>query len=165
MNTEIEKRCAQLLRELRRRKGLTLQECEAMSNGSLKAVVLGSYERGHRAISLARLQQLAEFYGVSIEHFFADRHLVSEAETGRLIFDLRRIRSQIELEPPLATVKKYLAAIASRRRDWNGEVISLRSTDAELLSLVNDISLSELYQKLRLAGFLFASEVSGRQNP
>jgi hypothetical protein len=53
MSTEIEQRCAHKLRELRRSKGLTLQDCELISNGALKAVVLGSYERGHRAISLA----------------------------------------------------------------------------------------------------------------
>ncbi|CAN2201413.1 Cro/C1-type helix-turn-helix domain [Candidatus Nanopelagicaceae bacterium] len=165
MSVEIEKRCAQLLRELRRKKGLTLQECEESTHGALKAVVLGSYERGHRAISLARLAQLADFYQVPIEYFFTDRHTVSSSENNRLVFDLRRIRTLTELNPTLLIVKKYLASIAARRRDWNGEVISLRSSDSEVLSLMNEEPLNDLYQELRLAGFLFASEVSGRQNP
>ena len=165
MSTEIEIRCAQLLRELRTRKGLTLQECEELSHGALKAVVLGSYERGHRAISLARLQQLADFYGVPIEHFFTKLSPVSAEETGRLVFDLRRLRNRVEITPELAIVKKFLTAIASRRSDWNGEVMSLRSSDSVVLSLMNDLSVSELFQQLRLAGFLFASEINGRQNP
>jgi transcriptional regulator with XRE-family HTH domain len=165
MSTEIENRCAQLLRELRRKKGLTLQECEELSHGALKAVVLGSYERGHRAISLARLQQLADFYDVPIEHFFTNLSPVSAEETGHLVFDLRRIRNRVEVTPDLAIVKNFLAAIASRRSDWNGEVMSLRSSDSDLLSLINDLSVRELFQQLRLAGFLFASEVNGRQNP
>jgi transcriptional regulator with XRE-family HTH domain len=165
MSLEIEKRCAHLLRELRHRKGLTLQECEELSHGELKAVVLGSYERGHRAISLARLQQLANFYEVPIEYFFTDAPLASNAENGRLVFDLRRIRSLTDLNPSLKNVKKYLASIAARRRDWNGEVISLRGSDSEVLSLINEVTVMDLYQEMRLAGFLFASEVSGRQNP
>jgi transcriptional regulator with XRE-family HTH domain len=165
MSVEIEKRCAQLLRELRRKKGLTLQECEENTHGELKAVVLGSYERGHRAISLARLQQLADFYEVPIEYFFTDAPLASNAENGRFVFDLRRIRNKTELNPNLDNVKRYLASIAARRRDWNGEVISLRSSDSEVLSLINEVTINELSQELRLAGFLFASEVSGRQNP
>jgi transcriptional regulator with XRE-family HTH domain len=165
MSTEIEQRCAHKLRELRRSKGLTLQECELISNGALKAVVLGSYERGHRAISLARLQQLADFYDVPIDHFLSDRAPVSNEETGRLIFDLRRIRNQIELAPPLEMVKRYLTATASMRGDWNGEVISLRGSDAEVLSLINNFSVSELFHQLHLAGFIFASELNGRQNP
>ena len=165
MSVEIEKRCAQLLRELRRKKGLTLQECEENTHGELKAVVLGSYERGHRAISLARLQQLADFYEVPIEYFFTVAPLAINAENGRFVFDLRRIRTKTELNPNLDNVKRYLASIAARRRDWNGEVISLRSSDSEVLSLINEVTINELSQELRLAGFLFASEVSGRQNP
>ena len=165
MSTEIEMRCAQLLRELRRKKGLTLQECEDLTDGALKAVVLGSYERGHRAISLARLTQLADFYSVPIEYFFTEPSSKSDAGIGRLVFDLRRITSLTELQPTMASVKKFLDSIVARRRDWNGEVISLRSSDSEILSLINGIQRDELFQELRLAGFLFASEVSGRQNP
>jgi transcriptional regulator with XRE-family HTH domain len=165
MSVEIEKRCARLLRELRRKRGLTLQECEELTQGELKAVVLGSYERGHRAISLARLQQLADFYQVEIEYFFIDTSVTSSTESGRLVFDIRRIKKLVDLGPTLVNVKKYLASIAARRRDWNGEVISLRSSDSEVLSMINEISISDLYQELRLAGFLFASEVNERQNP
>ena len=69
MATELEARCAALLKDLRRKKGYTLEEFERLSNGAVKAVVLGSYERGTRAISLARISQLAEIYEVPVDYF------------------------------------------------------------------------------------------------
>ena len=164
MSTETEQRCARLLKELRRKKGLTLQECEERSGGALKSVVLGSYERGHRAISIARLEQLARFYEVPMEFFFSANSMASDEASGRLIFDIRRIRVVSELTPALESTKKYLASIALRRRDWNGEVISLRASDTENLALFNEMGVAELALELKLGGFLFASEVTERPN-
>lgn len=164
MKRDIELRCATLLRELRRKKGWTLQECEERSDGALKAVVLGSYERGHRAISLARLEQLARFYEVPVEYFFTTKANIGTTQSERLIFDIRRIRTLPELKPSLETVRRFLASIASRRRDWNGEVISVRASDSELLALVNEMAVVDLVAELRLGGFLFASELNERQN-
>ena len=82
-----------------------------------------------------------------------------------MIFDIRRIRVLSDLQPGHETVKKFLASVASRRRDWNGEVISLRASDTETLALVNEMSVGKLIEELRLGGFLFASELNERQNP
>lgn len=54
------------IRTIRRAKGLPLQRVEELTRGEFKASVLGAYERGERAISLLRLQRLAEFYRVSV---------------------------------------------------------------------------------------------------
>lgn len=88
---EVEERCALLIRELRKKKGLTLKECEELSRGRFKAVVMGSYERGTRAISLERLQEIADFYEVPIQYFFG-------SDTSKIIeriftFDLRRMKN------------------------------------------------------------------------
>ena len=58
------------LRKIRKSKGLTLRQVETMSNGKYKSVVVGSYERGTRSISVNRLIELAELYDVSITEFF-----------------------------------------------------------------------------------------------
>jgi transcriptional regulator with XRE-family HTH domain len=58
------------LRKVRKSKGLTLHQVETMSNGKYKSVVVGSYERGSRSISVNRLIELAELYDVSITEFF-----------------------------------------------------------------------------------------------
>ena len=45
-------------------RGLSLMQVERESAGRFKAIVVGSYERGDRAVTVSRLAELAEFYGV-----------------------------------------------------------------------------------------------------
>jgi transcriptional regulator with XRE-family HTH domain len=52
------------LRQVRQAQGLSLFGVEEKSDGRWKAVVVGSYERGDRAVTVARLAELAAFYGV-----------------------------------------------------------------------------------------------------
>src|SRR5438477_11110429 len=54
------------LRGIRQQQGLSLYGVERKSGGRWKAVVVGSYERGDRAVTVARLAEQAEFYGVPI---------------------------------------------------------------------------------------------------
>ena len=164
MAKEIEEICAGKLREISRKRGLTLHGFEALSNGSVKAVVLGSYERGTRAVSLERLEHIAQLYEVPIQYFFGiSSEAKPESEKG-FIFDIRRISQRSELSPPLASVKRYIAAIAGQRSDWNGEVISLRRADSDCLALMCEMEIRELTTELRGNGFLFASEVSGKRS-
>ena len=164
MALEIENRCSQLLRELRRKKGYTLEEFEKLTGGAVKAVVLGSYERGTRAISLARLQQLADFYEVPIQYFFNEKKSESSQE-ARYTFDLRRIRVREELDETLIGVKRFISNIATKRSDWNGEVISIRISDSEVLALMSEFTSNQLTQLLSLNGYLFPTRVNERPNP
>ena len=52
------------LRAIRRQQGLSLEDVEERSGGRWSASAVGAYERGYRVLSLARLRELAEFYGV-----------------------------------------------------------------------------------------------------
>src|SRR5256714_14646270 len=52
------------LRAIRAQQHLSLHGVERKSGGRWKAVVVGSYERGDRAVSVQRLAELAGFYGV-----------------------------------------------------------------------------------------------------
>ena len=144
MKAVIEERCAHLLKELRRKKGYTLEEFEAYSGGAVKAVVLGSYERGARAISLARLEQLAGLYDVQIEYFFVDKEVQADTSNGRYVFDLRRIRVLEDLDETLEPIKRFLGSVAHKRSDWNGEVISLRQEDLANLQTFAHFSSTEL---------------------
>jgi len=54
------------LRAIRQQHGLSLKSVEQRSRGRWKAVVVSSYERGDRAVSVQRLYELAEFYAVPI---------------------------------------------------------------------------------------------------
>lgn len=61
--------CAKL-RYVRQLKGWTLADVQAKSYGKHKAVVIGSYERGQRSLSVKKLIELSRFYGVPISDFF-----------------------------------------------------------------------------------------------
>jgi transcriptional regulator with XRE-family HTH domain len=150
---DIEQQCARRLRELRRRKGMTLEEFEKFSNGRIKAVVLGSYERGTRAISLARLNQLADIYEVDLNYFLSPNQIQS-GEAIEFILDLRKLRRN-EDDPELRSITVFCASILIKRNDWNGEVLTVRKSDIEIISMLEGKSPSELQQLLTLKGALF----------
>jgi transcriptional regulator with XRE-family HTH domain len=52
------------LRAIRTAQGLSLQGVEDLSLGRWKAVVIGSYERGDRAVTVENLDRIAQFYGI-----------------------------------------------------------------------------------------------------
>ena len=61
------------LRTLRRSRGWSLTDVEAMSQGRLKAVLLGSYERGSRTLSVKRALEILELYGVPASQLFTEK--------------------------------------------------------------------------------------------
>lgn len=164
MAKEIEEICAAKLREIRRKKGLTLHACEVLSNGSLKAVVLGSYERGTRAISLARLEQLAELYEVPIQYFFGISSEFKSHQDQRFTLDLRRIGKGGEDSPRMNLLRNFIVAISRKRSDWNGEILSLRQTDREILAITSGVDEGTFLDELRLNRYIFADEVSGKRS-
>lgn len=54
------------LRAVRNRAGLSLNGVEAKSHGRWTAPAVGSYERADRALTIQKLAELAEFYGVPV---------------------------------------------------------------------------------------------------
>lgn len=150
---EIEERCAALIRQLRKKKGLTLRQCEESSGGQFKAVVMGSYERGTRAISLERLQEIADFYGVPIQYFFSDAKVLKPNYLERCTFDLRKLRNSELADESFVPIAHLLAHLAKKRSDWNGEVLSIRRSDSDLLPLItND---DEIFEKLEFHSMFF----------
>ncbi len=162
--TQLEQRCSQLLRDIRRKKGVTLHDVQRLSNGQIKAVVLGSYERGTRAISLARISQLAEFYEVPVDYFFGGTPIAVNENLERLIFDARRIKQLDISDGIFEHVKSFLNRIAQLRRDWNGEVLSIRKSDSETISLITSLTESDLRNYLQSKRMLFGPEVSGQRS-
>jgi hypothetical protein len=58
-----------LLRVVRRHHGMSLKAVDDASQGRWKAVVVGSYERGDRGITVEKLAELAAFYRVPVTAF------------------------------------------------------------------------------------------------
>ncbi|HEU5004175.1 MAG TPA: transcriptional regulator [Actinomycetota bacterium] len=119
------------LRNVRLQKGLSLHEVEHSSREEFKSSVLGAYERGERSISVPRLQRLARFYGVPVDHLLprdagGDASPASPA-AGRVCIDLVRLR---ETEAPECVVlQRYVGVVQAQRGDFNGRVLTIRSDD------------------------------------
>jgi transcriptional regulator with XRE-family HTH domain len=60
------------LRAIRTQQNLSLHGVEEKSEGRWKAVVVGSYERGDRAVTVQRLAELADFYGVPVSELLPE---------------------------------------------------------------------------------------------
>ena len=130
----------QRLRQIRESQGLTLQDVATRSKGAISAIALGSYERGDRSISARKIMQIAHLYGLPVGELFnaADKNL----EAGRVVIDLRKLT--LSEDPMGKQLLIILKRIVAMRRDWNGEVISLRSGDISNLQTFAHFSSAEL---------------------
>ena len=140
---------AEQLRLIRKSKGWSLQDVERYSNGKWKAVVIGSYERADRAISLKKAISLMEFYQVPVAELFPDNP--RPVQISNLAIDLGKLSN--EESPFSSIVKKFTNAIASRRKDWNGQILSVRANDLQFLAMLlqqNENSVLEQLEKLGL---------------
>lgn len=139
------------LRNIRRQQGLTLRDVESESGGRWKAVVIGSYERGDRALTLKKAVALAHFYRVPLDQLLGISSPV-HAAPGVKVFNLNKIRKQQGELPP--ALPRFLQEICRRRSDWNGELLTLRATDIETLALILDMNLSNLNDYLSQNGLV-----------
>ena len=142
------------LRSIRKSKGWSLQDVETNSRGKWKAVVIGSYERSDRAISLKKAIDLMNFYKVPISALFdaPKADMQSQPILQRLILDQRSISQS--LDENLVSVKVMIAHITAKRQDWNGQVLSLRAEDLQFLAILLNRNTSETISYLNENKFL-----------
>ncbi len=149
---------AQRLRLIRKSQGLSLGEVERVTQGRIKAIVLGSYERGDRALSVKRAIELATFFQVPLAYLLcAPESSPAPGEKGfRVVIDLRRVSlpHSDSIEPRHLTLKTFLAWIIGQRSDWNGEILSLRKADLSNLALLTFTTEGEIAQWLSDRKFL-----------
>ena len=147
--SEYAKSLGSRLRAIRTQQGLSLHGVEEKSKGRWKAVVVGSYERGDRAVTVQRLHELADFYGVPVSELLPEGESSSPAAgeaPPRLIIDLERLTSVPA--PQAAPLARYAATIQSQRGDYNGRVLSIRQEDLRSLAVIYDASPSVLTERL-----------------
>lgn len=153
MTTDYARALGGKLRAIRQQQGLSLHGVEEKSEGRWKAVVVGSYERGDRAVTVQKLAELADFYGVPVAELLPDGSPSASAEPPpRLVIDLERL-GQVPAEKagPLA---RYAAAIQAQRGDYNGRVLSIRQDDLRTLAVIYDEPPSMLADQLITWGVL-----------
>jgi transcriptional regulator with XRE-family HTH domain len=133
------------LRRVRRSRGLTLHEVEERSDGRWKAVVVGSYELGDRAISATKLAELAAFYGVPVGELLPDRRAVEGAPpSGAIRIDLGRLLVLAANDRSLQPVLRLADHVRRQRSVGEGPALALRAEDLEALGVVLGIPVDEL---------------------
>lgn len=147
MTIEYAKALGTRLRAIRTQQGLSLHGVEEKSKGRWKAVVVGSYERGDRAVTVQKLSELAEFYGVPVAELLPDGQPPAATEpAARVVIDLEHLQ---QLAPEAsALLNRYVRSIQSQRGDYNGRVLSIRRDDLRTLAVMYDTSPSRLADQL-----------------
>jgi transcriptional regulator with XRE-family HTH domain len=139
------------LRRIRRQQRLSLADVEQRSGGEWKAVVIGAYERGDRAVTVAKLARLAEFYGVPLPDLLPSprRHTVG-SDPDRLVLDLTRL--EVDGDAGVAAVVRFADRIQRQRGDHNGRVLTLRGDDVRTLAVAVGAEPETLVDSLRSRG-------------
>jgi transcriptional regulator with XRE-family HTH domain len=147
------------LRVIRKQKRLSLQEVEAQSAQEFKASVLGAYERGERALSVPRLDRLAQFYSVPIEQLLPREITSSESAAidshlnQKLAIDVSKL---VQLTgSPFEMLARYLRLIQVQRQDFNGRVITVRGDDTRAIAAMLDVPVDQIGGRLAALDLLF----------
>jgi transcriptional regulator with XRE-family HTH domain len=140
MEKSYAKALGQKLRSIRQQQRLSLQGVEQKSDGRWKAVVIGSYERGDRAVTVAKLAELADFYQVPVVELLPESSTTGAGAEppAKLTLNLEAL-GQVNAEQAGPLVR-YAASIQSQRGDYNGKVLSIRQEDLRALAAIYDES-------------------------
>jgi transcriptional regulator with XRE-family HTH domain len=158
-NGDYSKALGERLRNIRVQKGMSLQDVQQASKGKWKAAVVGAYERGDRNVTVARLSDLAGFYGVPVSELLPgdDGPTPPGQPEGRrrVVLDLEGLSKVPESErDPLS---RFTHAIQIQRGDYNGRVLTIREDDLMALALLYQTSADELSKRLAEWGLLATS--------
>jgi transcriptional regulator with XRE-family HTH domain len=144
----------QRLRAVRRARELSLDDVERTSGGRWSASAVGAYERGFRNLSLPRLRELADFYGVPMAVLLGenDGQGRSGGRMAKVVLDLEVLSRIDEADP----VERYLKTIIIERGDFNGRMLSVRRDDIRALCAILHSTESELFETLERWGALLS---------
>ena len=146
------------LRAVRRQRALSLDDVERQSGGRWSASAIGAYERGFRNLSLPRLRELADFYGIPMATLLGEIDLRDErpGTTGKVVLDLGKLE---QLDDAAALVR-YARSIVLERGDWNGRILSIRKDDVRALGSMLHLDERSLLAQLEAWDVLVASGVT-----
>jgi len=139
------------LRAVRTAQHLSLHGVERKSGGRWKAVVVGSYERGDRAVSVQKLAELAEFYGVATSDLLPTEEVAQPATAGtpplsRIVLNPDRVAALTE--PGADILRRFVQAVQRQRGHLTPASLPVRRADLATLAMMYDVSVEELTARL-----------------
>lgn len=146
------------LRAIRKQKRLSLQDVEADSGQEFKASVLGAYERGERALSLPRLDRLAQFYRVPVAQLLPRNRSDGGDTAGgtrKLAIDIDKL-SQLS-GATFEMLTRFLRMIQVQRQDFNGKVLTVRADDHRAIAAILDIPVDQVADRLTSLDLVYRS--------
>lgn len=160
-------RTGQRLRTIRKQRNLSLHAVEARSAGEFRASVLGAYERGERAISVARLQRLAALYEVSVDHLLPGHEgltldlregaagappswPVAGDEGPPVVIDLDGLERLPAEEREL--IGRYVGMIQVKRQDFTSRRLAIRRDDLRALAFLFETTPAIMRRRLDQLG-------------
>jgi transcriptional regulator with XRE-family HTH domain len=139
------------LRAIRLQQHLSLHGVERKSTGRWKAVVVGSYERGDRAVSVQKLAELAEFYGVPVSDLLPpdDSPFATSGGTtplSRIVLNLDKVQNLDEGNADI--LRRFTGSIQRQRGDVGARTLPVRHEDLHTLALMYDTTIETLTERL-----------------
>ena len=138
------------MRKLRRQKGLSLLDVQALSEGEFKASVMGAYERGERAVSAVRLAKLATLYRLPLQAMLPPDQAGDSTATSGLAIDVATLDKATGAEAD--TVKRFIRRLQTQRNEWTGGVVRIRAEDVVAIACACDRTPAELVRLLENKG-------------
>lgn len=147
-------RVGEKLRRLRQERGLSLQDVCDRSGGSFVVSTLSAYEHGKRSLSLERLVELSDIYGISPTALLdVEEPAESTLERVRpLRLNLKKLR-QLAAEERLP-LEHYLDFVRRLRNDPATEVLTIRRDDLAYLAQLYGVRPEALKARLREVGIV-----------
>lgn len=142
------------IKAVRKAKGYTLMDVEKKSAGVWKAVVIGSYERCDRALSVKKAVSLANFYQVPLEELLGFKSRDTASPREKITLDIRATTNENPYLPELVALRNFATLICAKRHDWNGEVLSIRNNDLTTIGLLINRDEASAYEWLASNRFL-----------
>ena len=145
---EILEETGHALRRARRARGLTLRDVGTRSEGEFKPTAVAGYERGERAISLERFCALAQLYGMGPERLLSQ--IMWRIRGGpEPTIDRGRLPEVPAEEAGM--VRDFIKEVHRLRGTAEGETITIRIQDLEVLATVSGRQLQEFLAHLHPA--------------
>jgi transcriptional regulator with XRE-family HTH domain len=149
----------EVLRDARRRRGLTLREASAASGDRFRPSAIGGYERGERSISVERFCELALLYGVPADQMLAEvLERLTPIGRAEIVIDLTQLEMLPGEEPRLAA--ELVERVRQERGGEVGNLVSLRAADLQALAVASRLDPLDLISRLERAIRVRSSEPS-----